>query len=77
MRGDPIFNRLPPGSATERVPAVLTVFPLEEDLMVEEIVGGTLLFVVLSALVVLFWLNFKNGGRSSKERKEKPDSTVI
>ena len=45
--------------------------------MVEDITGGTLIFVLLSALVVLFWLNFKNGRRGSKERKEKPGSTVV
>ena len=50
---------------------------LEEDTTVQGITGGVLTFVLIGALAAIFWLEFRDGKRSSKKKKEKPESTVI
>ncbi len=40
-------------------------------------IESVLAFVLIGALAAIFWLEFRDGKRSSKKKKEKPESTVI
>lgn len=45
--------------------------------MAQGITAGVLAFVLIGAVVGLFWIDLRDGKRSSKKKKEKPESTVI